>query len=298
LNAIRAEVGLTIAVIGPGRLGSTLARVASDHGYRVSAIAGRKKAECERLAARLPNTKVCSIFDAPQGADLVLLTVSDDAIETVCLELAEKKAFSKGQIVAHCSGALRSDLLRSARDLCDAKIGSAHPLQSFSTYESAINKMPGTYWFCEGDPEALLFLKQFIETIGGLAREISPDKKVFYHCASAIASNYLVSILDVALNIAELAGLERHISWQALKPIIEATVDNVDKLGTVDALTGPIARGDSRTIGKHLSALSNDRDLAQVYRAMGEWTVGLAEKKGLSKPAADSIRKSLKKLTN
>ena len=282
-----------IAVIGAGRVGTTLALAAYKNGYRVSAIAGRNTANVDR-AAKLTHARACSIFEAPNGADIVLLTVADDAIEAICTEMSQEKSFSQGQVVAHCSGVLTSDVLRTAQESCGARIASAHPMQSFSTSDSALNAMPGTYWFCEGETEALLLLSQFITMIGGIPNEISAEKKTLYHSASVIGSNYLVGIIDAALRAAELAGLERHLAWQALSPIVKKTVDNVDILGTVGALTGPIARGDLNTVRMHLAALDkSDPELAKAYRAMGDWTLKVAVKKGLSKQAAEAIKESL-----
>ena len=55
------------------------------------------------------------------------------------------------------------------------------------------------------------------------------------------------------------------VPLEAFLPLVRATVDNVGELGPADALTGPVARGDARTVARHLDELSgDDRD---AYRA-------------------------------
>jgi predicted short-subunit dehydrogenase-like oxidoreductase (DUF2520 family) len=123
----------------------------------------------------------------------------------------------------------------------------------------------------------------FIESIGGHAELIPTEKKVLYHSASVIACNYLVALMDLSLEVAELAGLERKLAWQALSQIVQATMRNIDSTDTSSALTGPISRGDANTVGRHLAALKNERpELAEVYRVMGLQTIKIAERKGLS----------------
>ena len=102
--------------------------------------------------------------------------------------------------------------------------------------------------------------------------------------------------MDIALTTAEAAGLDPQLAWQALSPLIQKTITNIDQLGTSGALTGPIARGDVNTIKMHLNALNKtDPKLAQLYKQLGDWTVQLAVQKGLSNQAAQALKAELEK---
>jgi len=286
----------SLAIIGPGRVGTTIAIAAQKAGYTLKAIAGRDKDKTELAAKAIGDAKVLTLDNQPIEASIILLTVPDDAIESVCNELSQNKVFTPGQIVAHCSGALSSEVLAKARDICGAKIASAHPLQTFSTAQSSIDFIPGTFWFCEGEATAVAALSSMIESIGGIPKIIATDKKVLYHCSSVIACNYLVSLMDIALTTAEAAGLDPQLAWQALSPLIQKTITNIDQLGTSGALTGPIARGDVNTIKMHLNALNKtDPKLAQLYKQLGDWTVKVAEQKGLPKDKAQALKAELEK---
>lgn len=272
-----------IAIIGAGKVGKTVGMLARDKFYPIAAIAGRDTAKLNEAARMLGGARICSPAEAAQAAEIVFLSVSDDAIEGVCSELASNSSFKKDQIVAHFSGALSSEVLATARDSCGALIASAHPLQTFSSVDSALQAMPGTYWFCEGNPLALATLTQLITSIGGLPRMIATEKKVLYHAASAIACNYLDTLMDLSLKVAEDADLDRDEAWQALLPLVQATLRNISNAGTTNALTGPISRGDVKTVSRHLEALSeSNMQIAEIYKLLGIWTTGIASRKGLS----------------
>jgi len=270
-----------LAIIGPGRVGTSIALLAKKNGYHIAAIGGRDSGKCQEAASLIGgDVKACTPAEATALAMFVLIAVSDDALESLATQLARNKAFAKYQVVAHVSGALSSAVLAPAKELCGAKIGSAHPLQMFPSVQSALNAMPGSHWFCEGDDDALAVLKTLVEKIGGIPHVIPSASKTLYHCASVVASNYLTTLMDLSLNIAERAGLERESAWEFLSPLVDATIANIKKSGTAAALTGPIARGDVETVRLHLDALKKqDPEIHKIYQLLGQQTIKLALKK-------------------
>lgn len=270
-----------LAIIGPGKVGTSIALLAKRNGYHIAAIGGRDHEKCQEAASVIGgDVKACTPAEATALAMFVLITVSDDAIESLVADLARNKAFAKHQVVTHVSGALGSEVLTPAKQL-GAKIGSAHPLQMFPSVQAALAAMPGSHWYLEGDYDALKALEKLVERIGGLPHVIEGGNKTLYHCASVVASNYLTTLMDLALNIAERAGLERESAWESLSPLVHATIANVSKSGTANALTGPIARGDVETVRRHLEALKKeDPEISKIYQMLGERTIQLALQKG------------------
>ena len=211
---------------------------------------------------------------------MVFITTPDDVIESTCHAIANKGGFDEGAVVLHCSGALSSHILSTARD-CQALIASLHPLQSFASVEQAVKILPGSYCAVEGDSLALAVVHQLVEDLGGIYTEITSEGKILYHAAAVVASNYLVALLDVALTLNSQAGMPRDVSFKAFRPLIEGTLKNIDSKGIPHALTGPIARGDTGTVKAHLKAISTfSAGLAAIYKAMGCQTVDLAKAKG------------------
>ncbi len=286
-----------IAIIGAGRVGTALGVLAAKAGRKVRAVADVDSGAARSAARRIdPATAAVSVTEAAGAAQLVLLTVPDDAIESACLSLADTGSLQTGAILAHCSGALGSGVLSAAREKCGCAIGSMHPLQTFPNVDAAIEKLPGAHFFCEGDEAATAELMDLAEAIGGKVVRISPQAKTLYHAAAVMACNHLSALLDAAVKMGEPAGLEAGEFLEALAPLVRATVDNVLTMAPEAALSGPIERGDIETIRRHLAAMQNQNTpekLRAFYRAAGLWTCELARRKGTSPAALEEIEKLL-----
>jgi predicted short-subunit dehydrogenase-like oxidoreductase (DUF2520 family) len=251
-----------IAIIGAGVVGQTFAQLLADCSQYVVALGSRAQG---------------NMHGAVQDAEVVLLTVSDSAIESVCVELAN--SFKADAVVAHCSGALTSDILKAHA----GPTASMHPLQTFPNVEAALPKVKGTYAYCEGDEAALPDVKALAQALGMQPVEIASKNKPLYHAAAVMACNNLVALMECALKLGEAANINRDIMWQSLKPLIDATVENIDKHGTKDALTGPVARGDIETLRSHLNAIESnsrlDETQEKVYREMASQAAELVDRK-------------------
>ncbi len=271
-----------IAIIGPGVVGTTLGVLAARAGYRVAGVGGRNRAKAAAAAKAIgAAVRAGGAEQIARAGKLVLLTVADEAIESVARQLAQAGAFAGGAVVAHCSGALSSEVLAPARELCGAAVGSMHPLQTFPDVQAALESFPGTYCFCEGDDRAVAALEALARSIGGRCVRLWPGAKSLYHAAAVMACNYLTALLDAALTAAERSGIERKDASAALAPLVRATVENVFAAGPAQALTGPIARGQDQLIRRQArDAAAADQRLAELYRALGMWTIQLALRKG------------------
>src|SRR5215813_9670383 len=117
-----------LGVVGVGAVGTTLAWGLAARGYPVVALTSRMAVAAACLADQLPGCRaVPSPLDVAELADLVLLTVPDDAIAVVTASLP----WRAGQAVVHCSGASPARVLAVAGER-GALYGSFHPLLSFS----------------------------------------------------------------------------------------------------------------------------------------------------------------------
>ncbi len=282
-----------VSIIGPSKVGTAIGVLAGRAGYQIAAVGGRDLTKTQLVARQIGGgVNAGTPLDAAGAGDLVLLAVSDDAIQDVCNELAEAGAFADGAVVGHCSGALGSDILHTARDRCGCHVASIHPLQTFPTAQSAIDGLAGVYWFSEGDEPAVKVLNDLIVAIGGKPVGISLEQKPLYHAAAVFACNYLAALMDIALATVGGAGVESRTAWEALEPLVRNTVTNIGKLGPPAALTGPIARGDTETVVRHLNALREyDPELAKLYSAFGRWTIELARRKGsIDESTAEALR--------
>ena len=209
-------------------------------------------------------------------AERVFITTPDDVIASVCGEVQ----WHSGQSVVHCSGAHSVDILEPARKL-GAAVGSFHPLQTFAGVDQAIENLPGSTFTLEAEELLLSTLKDLAALLNGNYVELKPGDKVLYHAAAVFACNYLVTLVKLALDLWQIFGVSPGEATKALMPLIKGTVNNIDKIGLPDCLTGPIARGDLGTIGRHLGALE-DRSpaLLHTYKELGLQTIPIALAKG------------------
>jgi predicted short-subunit dehydrogenase-like oxidoreductase (DUF2520 family) len=285
-----------ISIIGAGVVGTAVASLAQQAAYEVVAVASRSFESARRAAHVLgKGVAVEDPAEAARRGAIVLITTPDDAIATVCEKLARAKAFRPGSVVAHCSGALSSEVLMPAKRECGAAIGSIHPMQTFPTVGIAISHFADTWCYCEGDEAAVAALRELFEAMGGHVEQIGTSGKVLYHAACVMACNYLVALLDAAADLAEAAGIDRARAVTAMHPLVAATVENVARLGCAGALTGPIARGDVETVGRHLEAIARSSpELTDLYALLGHRTLRIAENKGkLSEALVEQLRELL-----
>lgn len=254
-----------VSIVGAGKAGRTLGRLLRRAGFRIESVVtahARTAREAVRfIGAGCPSTSL----EIPSAINV--LSVPDAEIERA----ARRTEFGRGQVVFHLCGNFSSDILWGARP---ASIGSMHPLKSFAEPELAARTFAGTACVFEGDARARRILRGLIRKIGGVPLVVRGRFKPLYHAAAVFASNYVLTLVDVALELMRAGGI-RH-AWPALK-LARGTLDNIERLGTRRALTGPIQRGDTRTLRAHLKALrSYDPELAGMYAALGRRTARLA----------------------
>ncbi len=110
--------------------------------------------------------------------------------------------------------------------------------------------------------------------------QINAANKLLYHAGSVFASNYLVTLMDVALRAYQAAGIPFDVAKAMAEALARQSLDNVSKLGTVEALTGPIARGDMATVAKQAEVVRNwDANAGDLYAAFTAPTLSLAARK-------------------
>ncbi|NLP42102.1 MAG: DUF2520 domain-containing protein [Veillonellaceae bacterium] len=262
----------SIAILGGGRLGGALAGLVNDCGYPVVAITARSQ---ETLAAISKATALPVCFDnveAAAQADLILLTVPDRILPVVLDELIAGKRLRLGQVLLHTSGVLAGEALAPARQFGVA-VGSMHPLQSFADRETARKNIPGSPFAIDGDAAAVDAASRLVNDLGGTILRVPPEERVLYHAAACIASNYLVALLHTAEKLLMRWTSDESAALQSLLPLVKGTLRNVAQQGTASALTGPIVRGDSSTVARHLQALPED--FKTVYQILGQETLKL-----------------------
>lgn len=264
-----------LTVIGAGHLGRSLARLWLQAGVFtlldvVTAHAGSAQEAVRFIGGGRPQ-----VSGAPlAAADVYLIATPDSQISAAVQALATHGKLNSAQTVFHCSGALTSAVLGAATP---AKLASIHPILSFAQPEQAMANFAGSFCGAEGEPEALARLIPAFQALGARVVPVESDKKILYHAAAVIGSNYLVTLMEAALQAYEAAGIARADAMQMLKPLAEGALNNALQFGPAQALSGPIARGDWDTVRRQEQALRTaNAGLADFYSQMAGRTEMLA----------------------
>jgi predicted short-subunit dehydrogenase-like oxidoreductase (DUF2520 family) len=283
---------LKLGFIGAGTVGTALALRLSAEGYQVVAVSGQPYTSAQKLAQTITGCRAVRDNQAVADiADFVFITTPDDAIGTVAAEVK----WRPGQGVVHCSGADSTEVLKPARDL-GARVGAFHPLQTFASVKQAIDNIPGSTFALEAEEPLLTTLKEMATALDGHWIELKASDKVVYHAAAVIACNYLVTLVKLATDLWQTFNIPRQEATRALMPLLRGTLNNLENVGIPNCLTGPIARGDTGTITKHLNALGKTAPyLVSTYRELGLQTIPIAIGKGrINQERAEELRTLLK----
>ncbi|HEU4763351.1 MAG TPA: DUF2520 domain-containing protein [Gemmatimonadales bacterium] len=275
-----------VAVVGAGRMGQGIALALTR--------AGRPVALSARRAGTYPPGPEVVVGDLPaalRGADVVLLAVPDDAIATLALDLARSGGVESYQAVLHLSG-VRDRSVLGPLDGLAAGLGSFWPLQTVADPLTAPDRLAGAFAVLEGDPAAVAAGEGLATALGMTAVRIPSAGKPLAHAGAVLAANYVVALLAMAERLAESAGIAPALAGEIYLPLTRAAIENTAAAGAAHALTGPIRRGDLRTVAAHLEVLGPE--IRPLYLLLARETLRLAEAGGLDPERAAQFRELLR----
>jgi predicted short-subunit dehydrogenase-like oxidoreductase (DUF2520 family) len=250
-------------------------------------VASRDETKRSRFAGLVPGARA---FAEPQAvlddADLIFLTVPDDAVGEVAAQLH----LYSGQALVHTSGALPASILAPAM-AAGTNAGSFHPLVAFADYDQALADLTGATVAVEGDEAVLPVLAELAESIGAHPVTLPDGGKTAYHAAAMMAAGGLVGLLDAIASVGKLAGLDERTAIAVYAPLARQALANAERLGIDGALTGPLLRGDVGTVRGHLQVLMEQApDAIPLYVEVARRELAIARRRGeLSEEQAAQI---------
>ena len=200
--------------------------------------------------------------------------------------------------MVHSSGAWPSSILDPGRTT-GAALASFHPLVPFADVGRAIDALPGASIAVEGDAQLVAPLVRLARDLGATPILVPAAGKAAYHAAAVLAAGGLVALLDVIAELGRVAGMDEATALHAYLPLIRQGIANASDLGIANALTGPVVRGDLRTVALHLDALERlAPDALGAYRSLARRQLAIAMTRGALRPEqADILRALLDDLT-
>ncbi|MFK8004575.1 MAG: DUF2520 domain-containing protein [Polyangiales bacterium] len=251
-------MSLRVVIVGRGRVGRGLKRYL---------------AESDEVSVRLVKGATQTI----SAADVLLLAVPDAHIAEVAARLAP----GSDAVMLHCAGRLGVEAFGG---LTRKGLGALHPLISFAS-ANAPPPNAGYAFAVSGDARAQKAARRLVKAMGG---HVLPGVHGnAYHAAAALTANGAAAISDVAIDVLVSVGVQRKNAARALAGLLHSVAYNVEKLGTPEALTGPVMRGDVQAIAEHRDALT--KHPRSAYDLVGRLIVGTAKRAGLSASKAKRL---------
>jgi len=243
-----------IAIIGAGKVAHALVPALFTSGYNVEAIHSKKLLSAKKLAQKYSIKHFTdSLKEIPTGVRIFLLSVPDSEIKNMAEKLSSLKInFAKSYFV-HFSGVEDIKVLRSLEKK-GAATGSLHLMQTFPS--KRITNLKGVHTALEtNDERSYKLMMKLSKDLQLKPFRMRSEDKVYYHLAGVLGSNFLAGNLHNSEELFTHCGIDKKDSFEILKSTIFTTLENTRKYGAANALSGPIDRGDFKTIKKHISAL-------------------------------------------
>lgn len=248
-----------IVLIGAGKVAHALGKRLHETGYRISAIWSRSQSKAESLAQLLSSSGSTLFSEIPRDADLYLLLVSDQAIETVAQQLS--KVLPSQALVLHSSGATPSTILAPYFD----RYGVFYPLQTFSPgRELDFTRIPLCLHTARTEDYAEV--EKIARTLSSSVYAVSDRQRLQLHLAAVFVNNFTNYLQFIAQELVQ----EHELPGELLLPLLEETIEKLQELPPSEAQTGPALRQDEVTIKRHLALLQEHPRWQELYQLLSE----------------------------
>ncbi len=270
---------MQIGFIGLGRAGFNLARYFKLMGHDVLGydphVTDEIYREAERMGIHLSSQK-----ERVHRVQMLFLAVPDDAVVPV-IESVED--FGQVSYIAHVSGVL--DI--SALDKAPAHIErfALHPMGAFSSPIDDLDKFKTIHFGFEGNQDTYELIQSTFPEIEDRLHHIASKDKAHYHLSAVWASNLILNVLEQAKSGYTSIGIDEVDARRIVYALADTAINNYRDKGLLDALTGPVARGDVGTVEHHIRDLTGE-DRSLYIRATKELIKRYSEKMSPEKHAA------------
>lgn len=252
---------MRIGLIGCGRVGTTLLYYLKKTNT-ITGVYDINKEHQKRTSRILKAKANSTLEEICKQSRVLIFATPDDAIPTAFR--AARPFITGKKYLFHCSGLLPARIFPKAKDIYRAAI---HP---FATFPMIMIPPPRRHYimYIEGDTRAIAVAQKTFRNQHFSIRRLHTRNRTDYHLIGIFSSALFVGLH------AAIKRLARKLRWgekefrDNVYPIINETITNIHTLGIEQSLSGPIQRGDYRTIKKHLQRLRNDRELLMIYTAL------------------------------
>ena len=280
-----------ILIIGAGNVGRGLFRAfRASGGVEVLGLHARKPSPFATSSGALP----ASLSDA----NTIVLAVRDEQIDGALAELigevgsSGRRRVASGTAIMHTSGGAEPALIPQLGEM-GLSGGTFHPLVPFANPDRAPELLRRAWIGIDGDEHARATSRRLAGHLGSRTLEIPVGGKAVYHAAAVMSSNFPVVLAAVAGRLLTDLGIPERSARHAVHSLMDAAVSNIAEAPPTDALTGPVVRGESDTVLRHLTALRGDPEARALYRRLSLAALEIAAGRGADPVRLEEIQRLL-----
>jgi predicted short-subunit dehydrogenase-like oxidoreductase (DUF2520 family) len=271
-----------IIIIGAGKISWSLVPSLQHAGYKINTIISRTNKDAKKLASTFyvkDYSDSLNNFKIKKG--IFILAVPDSSIKSVADDLTELNIDFPGSLFVHVSGSQDISLLNSLYEK-GAHTASFHIMQTFPSLKT--RDIKNSFSAVETTSDiASGYLFKLAKNLKLNPFRINSADKVIYHLAGVYASNFINAVLYQSQKLSCMLNLKDYSFNDIFAPLFLSTIRNINKSGPVQALSGPVERGDPETVKKHIKALQEltdkNPDMLLSYLSLSMLLLQTAEEK-------------------
>ena len=279
-----------VFIVGAGQVGRGLYKALKGSGIEVLGLHGRRPSAWTTSSGAFPT--------AVGNANTIVVAVRDSQIDDAVSDLInERKQGSRariasGTVVVHTSGGAEPELIPRLPEF-GLSGGTFHPLIPFANPDRVPELLKHAWIGIDGDDPARSTSRRLAGHLGARTLDIPPGGKGMYHAAAVMSSNFPVVLAAIASDVLISLGIPERSAEHAVTGLMQAAVTNLADGSPVEALTGPVVRGETDTVIRHLTALRSNADARAVYKRMSLAALSLAAERGVPRETIDEMQKVL-----
>lgn len=276
-----------VFIIGAGHVGRGLYRAFKSARVDVLGLHGHRPSPWTTSYGPLPMSM--------SNANTVVVAVRDEQIDDVLDDLIGERGrgrVASGSVVVHTSGGAEPELVPHLAQV-GLSGGTFHPLVPFANPDRAPELLKRAWIGIDGDDQARATSRRLAGHLGARTLDIPAGSKAVYHAAAVMSSNFPVVLAAVATQMLAGLGIPERSAQQAVHSLMEGAVSNIADTSAEEALTGPVMRGETDTITRHLEAIRGDPEARAVYKRMSLAALEIASRAGTDPERIEEMRKLL-----
>ncbi len=261
---------MKVAILGAGNVATHLSKALIKAGYPIKQVWSRNHNHAIDLALEIGANSIPQISDLSNQIDVIIIAVSDDAIESVVSQIPIS---NQQQLILHTSGSTGLSVLEKHCQNC----GVLYPLQTFSkNHDVDFSTIPLLMEANHHQAEEQLLM--IAKKLSLKVEKVNSENRMRIHVSAVFACNFTNHFYAIAEKLVK----DTNLSFDLIKPLILETAQKAILNSPSKTQTGPAKRNDAATIDKHLDLLKSNPQLQNLYAIVSQDIVKMYQSPDLS----------------